>query len=174
MTDEEEAVVLQQLNVEVSRLIGRVFAGMLPVTEARRLLQDETFLRHAPQTHLPDAMIQLLSDPLASVAKPRRSFADVTELPLMLSVAGLLDGLGKRNGYALEPYDHILLDEAQDFAPLLYALLQRAARPGHLSALGDLNQGLHGYKGPNAWADVQGALGWADVRTLSRTYRSTR
>ncbi|GGR37548.1 UvrD-helicase domain-containing protein [Deinococcus ruber] len=153
VTHDEEAVVLRQLNVEVSRLIGRVFAGMLPVTEARRLLQDETALRGAAQAHLPETMIQhLLSDPLASVAKPRRSFADVTELPLMLTVAALLDGLGKRNGHALEPYDHILLDEAQDFAPLLYALLRRAARPGHLTALGDLNQGLHGYKGPNAWA----------------------
>jgi len=101
----------------------------------------------------------LLGDPLTSVAKPRRSSADVTEIPLMLAVAALLDGVGRREGREVAPYDHIVLDEAQDYAPLLYALLARAARPGHITALGDLNQGLHGYKGPGRWADVQGRTG---------------
>ncbi|GGR07264.1 HelD family protein [Deinococcus ruber] len=179
-TDAQEVSVLRQLAPDLTRLVGRIFAGMLPVTEARRLLQDEATLRSAAGELLDERTLSvLLSDPLASVAKPRRSYADVTELPLMLAVAGLLDGLGRRVGNALEPYSHVVLDEAQDYAPLLYALLGRAARPGHITALGDLNQGLHGYKGPNSWADVQAALGnaggaGAELLRLSHTYRSTR
>jgi len=172
---EEAAGVLRLLSQELGRLMTRIFAGMLPVTEARRLLQSEEHLREAAAGVLPERTIAvLLSDPLSAVAKPRRSYADVTELPLMLAVAGLLDGLGRREGRGKEPYDHILLDEGQDFAPLLYALLARAARPGHITTLGDLNQGLHGYKGPGSWQDVLNALGSGSLMTLSRTYRSTR
>ena len=175
VTEDQEAGVLRQLGGDLNRLMSRVFAGMLPVTEARRLLQSEESLRAAAEGVLSEQAIGvLLTDPLASVAKPRRSYADVTELPLMLAVAGLLDGLGRRQGRDLAPYDEVLLDEGQDFAPLLYALLARAARPGHITTLGDLNQGLHGYKGPSGWSEVLGALGSGQLLTLGRTYRSTR
>ncbi|MGY2893815.1 ATP-binding domain-containing protein [Deinococcus sp. UYEF24] len=190
VTEDQEAGILRQLSSDLNRLMSRIFAGMLPVTEARRLLQSEESLRAAAEGVLSEQSIGvLLTDPLASVAKPRRSYADVTELPLMLAVAGLLDGLGRRQGRELLPYDEVLLDEGQDFAPLLYALLARAARPGHITTLGDLNQGLHGYKGPSGWPEVLGALGSGvqgpgiqgsgtpgsgRLLTLSRTYRSTR
>ncbi|EYB68572.1 UvrD/rep helicase [Deinococcus phoenicis] len=178
--EEEEALLLRLLAPAPTRLSARVFAGLLPVSEGKRLVSDEAALRAAAQGVLPERTLQvLLGDPLAAVPKPRRSFADVTELPLMLAVAALLDGVGRRVGRTLQPYDHVMLDEAQDYSPLLYALLGRAARPGHITALGDLNQGLHGYKGPNTWADVQAALGGttresAALLTLTRTYRSTR
>lgn len=175
---DEEAGVLRTLAADLTRLSGRVFAGILPVSEGRRIVADEATLRSASQGVLDERTIRvLLSDPLSAIPRPRRSHADVTELPLMLAVAALLDGVGRRVGRALEPYDHIALDEAQDYSPLLYALLARAARPGHLTVLGDLNQGLHGYKGPNNWGDVQAALGGESrtrLMTLGRTYRSTR
>lgn len=176
--DEEVSMVLRQLAQEFTALTGKVFAGMLPVSEGRRVLTDEAALRTAADGVLDERIIRvLLSDPLAAIPKPRRSHVDVTELPVVLAVAALMDGLGKREGRQLTPYDHMVLDEGQDYAPLLYRLLARAARPGHLTVLGDAQQGVHGYKGPNSWADVQAALGGTDrveVRTLSRTYRSTR
>jgi len=175
---EQESVVRRILAPDLSRLSGKVFAGILPASEGRRVVTDEAALRTATQGVLDERTIRvLLSDPLAAIPKPRRSHADVTELPLMLAVAALLDGVGRRIGRTLQPYDHIALDESQDQSPLLYALLSRAARPGHITALGDLNQGLHGYKGPNSWTDVQAALGGGrntTLMTLGRTYRSTR
>lgn len=176
--DEEAINVSRQLAQELTALTGKVFAGMLPVSEGRRLLGDEGALRSAANGILDERSLRLLlTDPLAAIPKPRRSHVDITELPVVLAVAALLDGLGKREGRNLAPYDHIVLDEGQDFAPTIYALLRRAARPGHLTVLGDASQGVAGYRGPNSWADVQAALGGADrveVRTLSRTYRSTR
>ncbi|ADV66053.1 HelD family protein [Deinococcus maricopensis] len=174
-SDAEEAGVLRQVAQDLTRLLGRVFGNVLPVSEARRLLTDEAALRAAADGILKDRMIDvLLSDPLTAVPRPRRANADVTELPLMLAVQALMGGLGRVVGRTLEPYDHLVLDEAQDYSPLLYTLLGRATRPGHLTALGDLNQGLHGYKGPSQWADVQAALGGGTQLTLTRTYRSTR
>jgi len=176
--EEEVTAVSRQLAQELTSLTGKVFAGMLPVSEGRRLLTDEGALRAAAQDVLDERMIQVvLSDPLAAIPKPRRSHVDVTELPVVLAVAALLDGLGQREGRLLTPYDHIVLDEGQDYAPLLYRLLARAARPGHLSVLGDASQGVAGFKGPSNWGEVQAALGGANrvpLLTLSRTYRSTR
>lgn len=124
---------------------------------------------------LTEREIQLLqSDPLSGIPTPRRAHADVTELPLMLAVQAFSGGIGRQVGRSLEAFDHVVLDEAQDYAPLLYALLQRATREGHITALGDLNQGMHGYKGPSSWEAVQAVLLGAQVLTLNRTYRSTR
>ena len=66
---------------ELTALTAKVFAGMLPVSEGRRLLSDEATLRSAAQGVLDERSLRvLLSDPLAGVPRPRRSHADVTEL----------------------------------------------------------------------------------------------
>ena len=171
--EDEEPGVLRQLSKPVTTLLGRIFAAATPVTEVRRLLADEQSLRASGL--LSDKEIRLLlADPLSGVPTPRRAHADVTELPLMLAVQAFAHGIGRAEGRKLEPFDHVVLDEAQDYSPLLYALLARAARPGHLTALGDLNQGMHGYKGPSSWEAVAEQWSGAQVLTLTRTYRSTR
>ncbi|AZI45191.1 DNA helicase UvrD (plasmid) [Deinococcus psychrotolerans] len=175
LDEDELATVRRQLRADITQLTGKVVTGLLPVLSARQLLSDEATLRRAATGILPERTLQvLLSDPLAAVARPRRSYADVTELPVMLAMAALLDGLGRRVGRELELYDHLALDEAQDYSPLLYALLIRATRKGHITALGDKNQGIHGYKGVADFGEMQAALGSARLMTLSRTYRSTR
>ncbi|RJF71214.1 DNA helicase UvrD [Deinococcus cavernae] len=169
----EETSVGRQLSTPLTTLLGRIFASTTPVTEARRLLTDPAAL--SASGLLTEKEIRLLlADPLSGIPTPRRAHADVTELPLMLAVQAFTGGIGRAVGRSLEPFDHVVLDEAQDYSPLLYALLQRAARTGHITALGDLNQGMHGYKGPSSWEAVQEQLPGAQVLTLSRTFRSTR
>lgn len=171
--EDEEASVRRQLSRGLTALLGRIFASTTPVTETRRLLADEASLRASGL--LSDKEVRLLlADPLSGIPTPRRAHADVTELPVMLAMQAFTGGIGRVVGRTLELFDHVVLDEAQDYSPLLYALLARAARPGHITALGDLNQGMHGYKGPSSWAAVQEQLPGAQVLTLSRTYRSTR
>jgi DNA helicase-2/ATP-dependent DNA helicase PcrA len=178
VSEAQTVSVLRQLSVPLTSLLGRVFASTTPVTEARRLLGSAEAL--GVSGLLNDREIRLLlADPLQSIPNPRRAHADVTEIPVMLAVQALTGGIGRQVGRTLEPFDHVVLDEAQDYSPLLYALLARATREGHLTALGDLNQGMHGYKGPSSWEAVQAVLpasagGGAQVLTLSRTYRSTR
>lgn len=171
--DDQEAGVRRQLSTTFTTLLGRVFASTTPVTEARRLLGSEAALRASGL--LSDREVQLLmTDPLSGIPTPRRAHADAIELPVMLAMQAFTGGIGRLDGRTLEPFDHVVLDEAQDYSPLLYSLLGRATREGHITALGDLNQGMHGYKGPNNWEAVQAVLPGAKVLTLSRTYRSTR
>ncbi|WP_082869758.1 HelD family protein [Deinococcus puniceus] len=182
VSEAQELGVLRQLSVPLTSLLGRVFASTTPVTEARRLLGSAEALSVSGLLNEREIRL-LLADPLQSIPNPRRAHADVTELPVMLAVQALTGGIGRQVGRTLEPFDHVVLDEAQDYSPLLYALLARATRQGHLTALGDLNQGMHGYKGPSSWEAVLAVLpasagvasaGGARVLTLSRTYRSTR
>lgn len=163
--------LLRQTTNAVNALIGKIFLIKTPATEARELLQNRAALTLSGL--LSDAELDLLlSDPLSGIPMPRRASMDVTEMPVMLTVQALVYGLAGRNGEFL---DHILLDEAQDYSPLLYTLLARAVRAGHITALGDLNQGMHGYKGTGGWEHAVAALGGqAEIRTLSHTYRSTR
>ncbi|ADY27622.1 putative UvrD/rep helicase family protein (plasmid) [Deinococcus proteolyticus MRP] len=164
---------LKVLDKEIGKVVTTLFGRMLPVSETRRLLGSEALLERAKVAE-PLRRI-LLSDPLAAIPLPKGSSVDVTELPAILALRCILHGLGER-------WDHILLDEAQDFQPLLYRLLAQATRPGQLTALGDLSQGLAGYKGPANWEEVQqalgrdsapAALGSASVSFLPMTYRST-
>lgn len=155
---------LEPLDKELAALTTTLFGRMLPVSETRRLLGSQALLTRAGADE--KTATTLLSDPLSAIPLPKGSSVDVTELPAILALRCILHGLG-------EHWDHILLDEAQDFQPLLYRLLAQATRPGQLTALGDLSQGLAGYKGPANWEEVQQALGSASVSFLPMTYRST-
>ncbi|WP_367174120.1 ATP-binding domain-containing protein [uncultured Deinococcus sp.] len=171
--EDAETTVLRQLGTAIQALLGRVFASTTPVTETRRLLASPEAL--AVSGLLTEREIALLqTDPLSGIPTSRRASADVIEIPLMLTMQAFMGGIGRTVGRTLEVFDHVVLDEAQDYSPLLYALLARATRPGHVTALGDLNQGMHGYKGPSTWEAVQAQLPGAQVLTLNRTYRSTR
>ena len=175
LSEGEALSVLRQISTELTAVTGKMLAGVLPVMDARKLLGDEATLRRAAAGLLDERTIQLLlGDPLSAIARPRRSHADVTEVPIMLAISALMDGLGRRVGRELEPYSHVALDESQDYPPLLYALLTRAVRPGHITALGDANQGIHGYKSVSSFRDMQSALAGASLMTLAKTYRSTR
>lgn len=170
----DELAIRAHLENDYAAVQRRVFGSLTPLLEVRHLLESRAALEVAGEGLLNARDIAvLLSDPLSGVPRPRRSFADVTELPLMLAVRAYMDGIGRRDGASLGLYDHIVLDEAQDYAPALYALLSRAARPGHITALGDLSQAMHGYKGLNLWDEATEALRETQLINLSRSYRST-
>ncbi|WP_244940421.1 HelD family protein [Deinococcus ficus] len=159
----------------LGRVLRQVFLGLQPVTETRRLLADPQRLQAIGADLLTRHQLHALTlDPLAGVPRARTASIDVVELPAILTCYALLSGIGRREGRALHEYAHVVLDEGQDYSPLMYRMMARATRPGHISVLGDLNQGLHGYKGPNDWREVEQVLGGAQVATLTRTYRSTR
>jgi DNA helicase-2/ATP-dependent DNA helicase PcrA len=72
-------------------------------------------------------------------------------------------------------YDHVVVDEAQDVAPLYYAVLKRLSRNGSFTILGDVAQGLHSYRGIADWDDVRRVFDDAPYHynEVSESYRST-
>ena len=174
----------RQLSSELQRLSGRIFTGLMPVGETRKLLSDHALIRQLGEGHLSESQLLALCSPPTPGPTVRAASIDVTEVPAVLTFHALLHGIGRRVGNELALYDHVVLDEAQDYAPLLYRMIARATRKGHITALGDMNQGLHSYKGPDTWNAVLEATEAArrsapdqttgQIMNLGRTYRSTK
>ncbi|RUS47101.1 3'-5' exonuclease [Cohnella sp. AR92] len=72
-------------------------------------------------------------------------------------------------------YDHIVIDEAQDYSPLQLEVLAGRQRTPSLTVLGDLQQGIHDYAGIHSWSELSKLFpseGTAYYE-LDRSYRST-
>lgn len=72
-------------------------------------------------------------------------------------------------------FDHVVIDEAQDFAPFQVAVLDRFVKGHSFTILGDLSQGIHYYKGVRDWHEMQELFHSEDTAyfALTRSYRST-
>lgn len=70
---------------------------------------------------------------------------------------------------------HIVIDEAQDFNPLEVRLLQQVCRGATFTIVGDLMQGIHGWRGIEDWSDLaKGVFQRRVVRHfLATSYRNT-
>lgn len=94
---------------------------------------------------------------------------DISDLPALCYLHTLVQGV------ATPLYDHVVVDEAQDVAPLYYAVLRRFSRNGSFTILGDVAQGLHAYRGLSEWEEVRQVFAgrpyaYHDIRD---SYRST-
>lgn len=72
-------------------------------------------------------------------------------------------------------FDHVVIDEAQDFSPLQVAVLDRFVKGHSFTILGDLSQGIHYYKGVRSWEEMQALFAPEETAyfALTRSYRST-
>lgn len=80
--------------------------------------------------------------------------------------------------YGLESeqmFDHVVIDEAQDFSPFQVTLLKEQTRGGSFTILGDLSQGIHAYQGIWSWDEISQlfAADRTQYHQLDRSYRST-
>ena len=167
---------------EIERTISMLLGSATSTTEAQRLLTDAPSLERTEL--LNETEIQLLSPSIfASGTASRMASIDAAELGWALCAQVILRGISPgsmRPGSA--KWDHILADEAQDLSPLLIHLLSLATAPGQLSLVGDLDQGMHGYRGPSNWKQALDAINsaWpehqqeAELRQLTRAWRSTK
>jgi DNA helicase-2/ATP-dependent DNA helicase PcrA len=78
-------------------------------------------------------------------------------------------------GVDVPPFDHIVIDEAQDVSPLQFENLQKYSRYGSLTILGDLAQSIYAHRGVASWDEARRAFPAFKVSTheLIKSYRST-
>lgn len=74
------------------------------------------------------------------------------------------------------PVRHIVIDEAQDFSAFQIFVLRRIVKDSSFTILGDLNQGIHSYRGIQSWQDIVTHV-FGERRcqylTLEQSYRTT-
>lgn len=74
------------------------------------------------------------------------------------------------------PVKHIVIDEAQDFSAFQIYVLRKIVKDSSFTIMGDLNQGIHSYRGVRDWNDITEQV-FSDRRneflTLEQSYRTT-
>jgi DNA helicase-2/ATP-dependent DNA helicase PcrA len=132
----------------------------------RRLFRRPDELRQAGAGLVAPADLELL----VQVAPKGRDALTYSDLAALLYLKIQLDGR------ATDPYDHIVVDEAQDISPLLFQVLSGWARGGSMTVLGDLDQGIYSQDGVTSWDDLAQAAGGIPMRLqiVRHSYRSTR
>jgi len=70
---------------------------------------------------------------------------------------------------------HIVIDEAQDFSPMEFAVLRRIAPSATMTIVGDMMQGVHGWRGLTNWRVLTDRVfdGKSVMHHLVTSYRST-
>ncbi|MEK3882281.1 ATP-binding domain-containing protein [Paenibacillus sp. PL2-23] len=81
----------------------------------------------------------------------------------------------KLYGLRTSPFDHIVIDEAQDYSPFQLEALRLCQRTPSMTVLGDLQQGIHAYAGIGRWHELMELFAEDDTAffELNRSYRST-
>ncbi|OBZ17004.1 UvrD-helicase domain-containing protein [Bacillus sp. FJAT-26390] len=78
-------------------------------------------------------------------------------------------------GLPKQAFDHIVIDEAQDYSPFQLEVLRLCQRTASMTVLGDLQQGIHAYTGVQSWSELTALFEEEQIGfyELNRSYRST-
>ncbi|MDD6795800.1 MAG: RNA polymerase recycling motor HelD [Clostridiaceae bacterium] len=95
---------------------------------------------------------------------------DEDDLSALLYIRVRLEGIEEK-----EKFQHIVVDEAQDYSPFQVYLVNCLAKGNSITLVGDLAQGIYYYKGIKRWEDITEGLfnGEATYVQLTQSYRST-
>ncbi len=161
----QRAAVREALRQSLEVSLETIWPVLDPLPAYTLLLSDPALLARLGRGLLTDAEVELLEQ---SAPRPDGPL-DVSDLPALL----YLHTLGEGVQAAL--YEHVVVDEAQDVAPLYYGVLRRFSRNGSLTILGDLAQGVYAHRGIGSWDEVRAAFAslpyqFGEVR---ESYRST-
>lgn len=168
-TREESA--LHSLRTEISAMVTADMERRWPSQTAiqiyQRLLTDRSYLKRIGYKTLSGDEQGRLSQATF------RGMMDIRleDLAPVLYLHLLLEGDQGRQRL----YDHIVVDEAQDLAPLQLWLLRQYVTTGSMTILGDLAQSIHSYRGISRWQEMIDVFPDDEVQyeELSRSYRAT-
>jgi DNA helicase-2/ATP-dependent DNA helicase PcrA len=166
----------------MARVSGDVVQDWADLLTDRRLL-DEAFTTHAP-TEFSDGELDKVHDwcveAVGRILDDDRSgdeapVLDAEDNAILLRLHQLKRGALRGSGGRLE-YDHLMVDEVQDFSPLELAVLtDLVGRNRPVTLAGDLAQRITRDGGFETWDDLLDELGihGARIEPLKIAYRST-
>ncbi|MDU0200292.1 MULTISPECIES: HelD family protein [Paenibacillus] len=121
---------------------------------------------------LPAELLHKLPEPIVSASLKlfKKKEVQLEDLAPLLYIHTRLYGIPSD-----QLFDHVVIDEAQDFSPFQVAVLDSYTRNSSFTILGDLSQGIHAYQGIKDWKEFSSLFqeeqgGYFE---LERSYRST-
>jgi DNA helicase-2/ATP-dependent DNA helicase PcrA len=141
----------------------RIYQALLSDSDALEILGGDIFDRHE----------------LSLIASEKLDLDDLGPLAytrlLVDGPARVRDTRGQETEQ-IQKFDHLVVDEAQDLAPIQLAVLR--AHAGGATVLGDTAQGINPFRGTRDWREVEALLrsdeGEGRRVNLRQSYRSTQ
>jgi len=132
----------------------------------------EVFSKTKRPEFLPEELLAAIPESIidSSLKLFKKKQVAYEDLAPLLYIRNRLHGIDG-NDY----FDHVVIDEAQDFSPFQVALLKEQTRGNSFTILGDLSQGIHAYQGVRSWQEDLELFGEEERAffRLERSYRST-
>ena len=132
------------------------------------LFTNDEILQEVTSGKIPPKLISYISETLKSNLES--NLIDADDLAGMLYLEFKIAGLAEE-----DMFKHIVIDEAQDYAPLQLEVISMMSRGRSLTIVGDIGQGIYSYKGINSWDNIVENLYKEKgiYKTLTQSYRST-
>lgn len=157
--------VLNHVKARLTKDFNQSWQSIKLPTDYYKLLADTKLLRQLGENFLNDDDISLLSS-----FKPGRNSIDLEDIPALYYLYILCRGEKNEN------YDHIVIDEAQDFSSLQFDLIRRHSRDGSMTIVGDLAQGIFAHRGISDWSEIEPVFKGDTIQReeIINNYRSTK
>ena len=129
---------------------------------------DDTFFSIITDDKISDELWQYMKAEFSYNCE--NGIIDEDDLPSLAYIRILLEGIEEK-----EKFQHIVVDEAQDYSPFQVLVVNNFAKGNSLTLVGDLAQGIYYYKGLKTWEDITCGLynNKATYVQLTQSYRST-
>jgi len=147
----------------------RAFTQLDPLKLYRRLVSDEAAVRRlGAGLELPENLSEILARTGTALSGPALPLEDAAAVALLKL---LIEG-----GSRFARIRQVVVDEAQDYDPMQYALLNRLFPRARFTVLGDVNQALDRRADRSLYAQVERILNRRSARLveLKKSFRCTR
>ncbi len=157
---DEKYDALKRLRAE-AKTVKRTFPNRLKKVNETRLYL--AFLEHYASCGVREA--ELAAQTARNV---RRKCYDLYDLCALAYLSCRLD-----ENVRTKEYDHLVIDEAQDFGPMAFMTLSSCFPQARFTILGDIAQNIHGESGLGSWEEIAPLFPSLFFRALTKSYRNT-
>ena len=131
----------------------------------------DNYLKNLTNSSIPIDNIKFIIESFKSAQ--RRGEIEMEDLAPLMYIKYRIHGINIK--FDLK---HIVIDEAQDFSEFQFYIFKKIVKSNSLTILGDLSQGIYGYRGTRNWENTMNIVfeGETDLQylTLQKTYRTTK
>jgi len=153
------------LNNQLKAIIDEIWNISTTVEVYYQLIKDSQLLNEINKGVLTSEEINTLTQ-----SKFDGYHIELEDLPAIFLLYQLL------NGKSDISYDHIIIDEVQDFSPLMLKIIKQFSSLNSMTLVGDLSQSIHAYRGLNNWDILEDIFSPQkfEVMKINKNYRNTK
>jgi len=166
--DRDIANIEKEANTAISAYIKKI-SRLSPFDYYRDLVNDEAMFEKAAGSRLDTEMCRFVRSYTAGMLKS--GWLEIEDLAPIIYIKFIIYGMDEKI-----PVRHVVIDEAQDFSAFQIYVLKKIIKDSSFTILGDLNQGIHSYRGIRDWDELTEIVfsdRKDDFLTLEQSYRTT-